>query len=58
MLVNRVKDYRKGRGLTQEDLAAKTGVSRQTIISIEKNKFIPGLDVASVSYTHLTLPTN
>ena len=46
MLVNRVKDYRKGRGLTQEDLATKAGVSRQTIISIEKNKFIPGLDVA------------
>ena len=23
MLVNRVKDYRKGRGLTQEDLASK-----------------------------------
>jgi putative transcriptional regulator len=39
-------NYRKGRGLTQEDLASKTGVSRQTIISIEKNKFIPGLDVA------------
>ena len=46
MLVNRVKDYSKGRGLTQEDLAIKAGVSRQTIISIEKNKFIPGLDVA------------
>ena len=46
MLVNRVKDYRKGRGLTQEDLAIKVGVSRQTIISIEKNKFIPGLDIA------------
>ena len=46
MLVNRVKDYRKGRGLTQEDLAIKVGVSRQTIISIEKNKVIPGLDVA------------
>ena len=46
MLVNRVKDYRKGRGLTQEDLAIKVGVSRQTIISIEKNIFIPGLDVA------------
>ena len=46
MLVNRVKDYRKGRNLTQEDLASKTGVSRQTIISIGKNKFIPGLDVA------------
>ena len=46
MLVNRVKDYRKGRGLTQEDLASMTGVSRQTIISIEKNEYIPGLDLA------------
>lgn len=46
MLVNRVKDFRKGGGLTQEELANRAGVSRQTIISIEKNKFIPGLDVA------------
>jgi len=46
MLVNRVKDYRKGRGLTQEELASMIGVSRQTILSIEKNKFIPGLEVA------------
>jgi putative transcriptional regulator len=46
MLVNRVKDFRKGGRLTQEELANKAGVSRQTIISIEKNKFVPGLDVA------------
>ena len=46
MLVNWVKEYSKGKGLTQEALASKIGVSRQTIISIEKNKFIPGLDVA------------
>jgi len=46
MLVNRVKDFRKVGGLTQEELANRAGVSRQTIISIEKNKFIPGLDVA------------
>ncbi|MAD50917.1 MAG: transcriptional regulator [Flavobacteriales bacterium] len=46
MLVNRVKDFRKGGGLTQEELANRAGVSRQTIISIEKNKFVPGLDVA------------
>ena len=26
MLVNRVKDYRKGRGLTQEDLASQRQV--------------------------------
>ncbi|MDA0885811.1 MAG: helix-turn-helix domain-containing protein, partial [Bacteroidetes bacterium] len=31
---------------TQEELASMIGVSRQTIISIEKNKFIPGLEVA------------
>ena len=43
MLVNRVKDFRKGGGLTQEELANRAGVSRQTIISIEKNKFVPGL---------------
>ena len=46
MLVNRVKDFRKGSGLTQEELANRAGVSRQTIISIEKNRFVPGLDVA------------
>jgi putative transcriptional regulator len=32
--------------MTQEELASGAGVSRQTIISVEKNKFIPGLDVA------------
>ena len=46
MLVNRVKDYRKGANITQNELALMVGVSRQSIISIEKNKFIPGLDIA------------
>ena len=36
MLVNRVKDYRKGRGLTQEDLAAKTGVSSRLLFQSKK----------------------
>ena len=31
--------------LTQEDLAKLVGVSRQTIISIERYKYIPGLDL-------------
>ena len=56
MLVNRVKDFRKGGGLTQEELANRAGVSRQTIISIEKNKFIPGLDVALKISTSLNTP--
>ena len=58
MLVNRVKDFRKGGGLTQEELANRAGVSRQTIISIEKNKFIPGLDVALKISTSLITPIN
>ena len=58
MLVNRVKDFRKGGGLTQEELANRAGVSRQTIISIEKNKFIPGLDVALKISTSLKTPIN
>ena len=56
MLVNRVKDYRKSAGLTQEGLAVKSGVSRQTILSIEKNKFIPGLDVALKISKSLSVP--
>ena len=58
MLINRVRDYRKGAGLTQEDLAALTGVSRQTIISIEKNKFVPGLDIAIKISDALKTPIN
>ncbi|MMZ71410.1 hypothetical protein D1872_347870 [compost metagenome] len=33
-------------GLTQEDLAKKLGVSRQTIISIEKGKYDPSIKLA------------
>ena len=56
MLVNRVKDFRKGINLTQEELASKASVSRQTIISIEKNKFVPGLDVAMKISSSLNAP--
>ena len=56
MLVNSVKDFRKGINLTQEELASKASVSRQTIISIEKNKFVPGLDVAMKISKSLNTP--
>ena len=32
---NRVRELRERNGLTQEQLASRVGVSRQTIISIE-----------------------
>lgn len=43
---NRIKELRKGKGYRQEDLAAALGVSRQTIIAIENNKYDPTLPLA------------
>lgn len=43
---NRVKDLRLERGWTQEDLAARAGVSRQSINSIERNRYVPSLELA------------
>lgn len=43
---NRVKELRKAGGLRQEDLAAALGVSRQTIIAIENDKYNPTLELA------------
>ena len=43
---NRVKEIRKAKGLTQEELADIIGVSRQTINAIEKEKFDPSLPTA------------
>lgn len=43
---NRIKALRKARGYRQEDLAAALGVSRQTIIAIENDKYNPSLELA------------
>ena len=43
---NRVKELRKEKGYTQEDLAEFIGVSRQTVNAIEKQKFDPSLNTA------------
>jgi putative transcriptional regulator len=43
---NKIKVYRAMHDLTQDDLAKKLGVSRQTIISIEKGKYDPSLKLA------------
>ena len=43
---NKVRELRKLKGLTQEQLAEVIGVSRQTIIAIEKEKFDPSLPTA------------
>lgn len=43
---NRLRELREHRGLTQEDLAARVNVSRQTIISLEKGKYNPSIVLA------------
>ena len=43
---NEVHKFRKSLKLTQEDLAKKVGVTRQTIIYIEQGKYIASLPLA------------
>jgi putative transcriptional regulator len=43
---NDVRELRGARGLTQGELAAELNVSRQTIISIEKGRYVPSLPLA------------
>ncbi|MCI1834442.1 MAG: helix-turn-helix transcriptional regulator [Bifidobacterium tibiigranuli] len=43
---NRLPELRHKQGLSQEKLADMLGVSRQTIISIEKGRFDPSLPLA------------
>ena len=45
-LCNRLKETRLQKELTQESLAKAVGVTRQTIISIEKEKFVPSVKLA------------
>ncbi|MDD1713840.1 MAG: helix-turn-helix transcriptional regulator [Methanoregulaceae archaeon] len=43
---NKIKVYRAMHDLTQEALAAELGVTRQTILAIEKGKYDPSIDLA------------
>ena len=42
----RIKEFRARYDLTQEDLARKVGVRRETILFIEKGKYNPSLKLA------------
>jgi len=43
---NTVQSMREAVGVTQEELAKKIGVSRQTIIAIEKGNYTPSVFLA------------
>lgn len=47
LILNEVRRYRfNANEMSQQELADKVGVSRQTIIALEKNKYSPSLDLA------------
>ncbi|RBQ24959.1 MAG: hypothetical protein ALMCE001_08660 [Methanocorpusculum sp. MCE] len=43
---NKIKVYRAMHDLTQDSLAKELGVTRQTILAIEKGKYDPSLELA------------
>lgn len=43
---NRIRELRKMKKITQEELSKQVGVSRQSIIAIESGKFNPSLELA------------
>jgi putative transcriptional regulator len=46
LVINRVKELRTARQWTQQQLADAVGVSRQSINSIERNRYVPSLELA------------
>ena len=57
MLGNDLRTLRELRGgMTQQTLADAVGVSRQTIIAIERNKYSPSLEVAFRIARELEVP--
>ncbi len=55
---NTLKVQRAIKDLTQDDLAKKIGVSRQTINSIEKNRYVPSTVLALKLSAVFEIPVN
>ena len=55
---NRVKELRSERGWTQQELADAVGVSRQSINSIERDRYVPSLELALTFARVFGLPTD
>ena len=53
---NNLEALRRERGIRQEDLASALGVSRQTVISLEKGRYNPSLALAFRLSRYFGLP--
>lgn len=58
MIQNRIKVLRAERDWTQADLAKKVHISRQAVISIEKYKYTPSLELAFKIADSFDVPIN
>ena len=43
---NRVRELREAAGMTQTELAKRCGCTRQTVIMLEKERYVPSLSLA------------
>lgn len=59
IIKNSLRDQRTQRGLSQAELAAGLGVSRQTVIAIESGRYSPSLPLAFriAKYFNVTVET-
>ena len=55
---NRVKELREEKGWTQQQLADHVSVSRQSINSIERNRYVPSLELALLFARVFGIPTD
>ncbi len=46
MFMSRIREFREARGMTQDTLAEHLGVSRQTVVAIEKGNYTPSVALA------------
>ena len=45
-LITSLKSIREARGMTQQELAERIGVRRETILHLENNRYNPSLEMA------------
>ena len=57
-VMNRVRELREEKGWTQQQLAEAAGVSRQSINSIENNRYVPSLPLALLLGQLFQCPTD
>ena len=53
---NQIRELRALREMTQQDLADQVGVTRQTVIAIEQDKYSPSLETAFKVASALGVP--